>query len=286
MPEETTVDTTAPAVAEPLSTTAEQTMAPVFDFISKQRTEDAPPANTPPADDTAAPVVTPAAPVEKAGDDAPWKKMPIEELLKERGITDTKLLKLITHHQNKGDLSEYFKVFNTDFKDVSDQDLLAMQINQSYADFSDEEKDDLIKAKIDSYKLDSDLYTEEEIRRGKVALKADMKAFREKQIADQAEMIAKEPPAANAQADDAAAIKQYVEALTKHPDYINLESTGTIKIGSGEGAFNMDVDKTKVVAYLADDEVYAKAYQDKNGNTDFSKQLRVAAYAIDPERLS
>jgi len=271
-----------PVVAEPLTTTATEQVAPVLDFIAKQRDGQGDESH-PPADVVPPVVVPPAATEPKAGDDASWKKMPIADLLKEYGVVDDKLIKLVTHHQNKGDLSDYFKTFNTDFTAMPETDLLQMQINEAYADYTEEERADLYQTKLDSYKLDPDLYSEDEIRRAKVAIKADLKDFRAKKIAEQSEMLAKNPASEATQVGDAALTQQYIEALTKNPDYQNFEKTGVITVGPGEAAFNIDVDKAKVMAYLADDEAYQKTYLDNEGKVDFRKQLRVAAYAVDPD---
>lgn len=251
-------------------------------------TVDAPAIDTPIANDSvsadtaAAPVVEASA----AAATASWadliKDVPVTDLLKTKGL-DEKVVKLIDHYQAKGNIDNYIKAYSTNYDAMPDDQLLKLKIERDYADFSEEEREDIFNAEADRYKLDAELYSEAETRRGKTLLKADIAAFR-KQLNEEREslLITGAPQEPQTGVDAQAISQQYQEMLTKSEAYSGLATSGVLKVGAGEAAFNMDVDKDALLAYLTNDEAYAKAHLDEQGKPDFARQLRIAAAATDP----
>jgi len=227
----------------------------------------------------------PAGDGQQAAGETPWadtiKDVPLAKLLEARGL-DEKIVKLIDHYSNRGDLNEYFKAQTVDYDTMPETDLLRLKIDRDYADYSEEERADLYADAVDRYKLDSDLYSEEQVRRGKTALKADLAALKTTLKQEQESYKFKPSEQQHTGADEQALVEQYSQLVTNSDVYKGLATSGVLKVGEGDSAFNMDVDAKAALAYLTSDEAYQKAHLDANGKPDIAKQMRIAAAATDP----
>ena len=254
-----------------------------LNFISaQQETAAAPPSDAVEAAPDAAPAAGPAeaAPAQAAS----WESMPLADLLKAKGIDDNGV-KLIDFYKQNGSLENFIKAYNTDIDKVSDADLLKMQIDETYGTLSEDERRELLEAKLDQYRTDPDLYSDEQVRRGLVQIKADMLQFRQQQKEKQAALLTttKASDSAAQTADHANAMAEYNKLLQQSEAYNGLKQKGVLQVGSGDAAFNMDVNLDAAMAYLTDDEAYSKAHLDDKGAPDMRKQLRIAAFATNPD---
>jgi hypothetical protein len=207
------------------------------------------------------------------------------DFAKQKGITDEKRVKLLDLIENGGDLNEFIKGISRDIDTIPEVDLLKEMIDERYSQLSPEERADLYEDEKNRYKQDADLYDEAEMRKGSVRLKADLHEFKEKlkqQQMDQAFTKATAQRKAAGTDPNADDIKAYAESLKASDIYKGLSEAGVIQVGNGADAFKMDVDKEAVISYLTDMDAYAKAHSGTDGKPDPAKDLRAAAYAIDP----
>lgn len=233
----------------------------------------------------AEPAGQPAATTEAAAAAQQAAPVALTEFAKQKGITDDKVVKLLDLIETGGDLNAYLKGVSEDIDSVPEVDLLKRYIDEKYSVLSDEEKAELYEDEKTRYKQDAELYDESEMRKGSIRLKADLHEF--KQTLKQRQMdeaftqatAQRNAAASNSGADD---IKAYAESLKASDIYKGLSEAGTLQVGNGTDAFKLDVDKEAVISYLTDMDAYAKAHSGENGTPDPGKDLRVAAYAIDP----
>lgn len=237
---------------------------------------------------TKEPVVeaSPAAEPVPATADDDWvgrvKAMDIADIVKAKGLPEG-AAKVLEHLSKNGNIEDYYKAYSTDYLKVPDIDLLAMQIEEEFGDeMTAEEKEELLALKKEQYKLDDDLYSEEETRRGKIALKADMRNYRKQLVTKQAEMILPtNTPAPQANREEL--LKGYMGLLETNESFKSIREKGLLPLGPADAPFNMDVDYKTLVSYLTDDAVNAKAHSTPDGQPDVRKHLRIAAYATNPE---
>lgn len=213
------------------------------------------------------------------------QELSIAEFAKQKGISDEKIVKLFNLIEQGGDLNGFLKGVAEDIDTLPKEERFKRAVYEKFSHLSDEDKAAIYEDEKDRYRLDSDLFDEEATRRGMIRFEAEYKDIlsnlKQKQI-DSA--FTNATAQKNATLDNAAEIQTYIKNLQSSDTYKGISSTKTLKVGGDdETGFNMDVDVEKAVAFLTDPEAYEKAYMGEDGNHDFKKQMRYAAYATDPD---
>jgi len=260
---------------------------------------EAKPTEAPAVAEPAAPAAVPAVPTPSVTE-APaeigidWreqiKKVDASDILKELGYDD-KMVGFFNKWRTDGNISEYLKAVTADFDKMTPEQLMRYQLEQSYPEFSPADIEELYQAKvIDAYKLDPNTFSEIEVRRGNLMLKADAKAVREALQKQQQEYVlsAKPPaPAVDHSAQEAEANReklraQYSGYLTGNQATKDLLTNRRLVMGDGEAAFNYEIgDPQRLLTILQEPQEYARHVFNEDGSPIVDKQLFIAAAALD-----
>lgn len=259
--------------------------------------------------ETAPPAPVEAAKVEKAPTPTPpseatpprpvdWKdelrKADQAEILKELGFDD-KMVGFFNKWRTDGNIAEYIQAVSVDYSKMTPEQLMKYQLTQEFPEFSPEDLEELYQAKIiDAYKLNPEVFSETEVKRGKLVLAADVKKVRADLVQKQQDYIlsAKPPaPTVDTQAQQRETemkeqTDRYMASLNGNPVTKELLANKRLVLGEGENAFNYEVsDPQKVVSILQNPEIYYKHVFQEDGSPMVDKHLFIAAAAIDHKGL-
>lgn len=273
--------------------------------LKAEPTENEKPAETPPVPSApAAPTSsrpeppaaeTPSAPPPIVNWRDEMKKAQLHEVLKDLGF-DEKMVGFANTWRSGGDVTSYLRAALMDYSKLAPEDLIRQQLAEEYPEFSPEDLAELYRAKVvDQYKLDPEVYSEQEVKRGKLLLTADAKKIREGLIQRQQDFImnAKPPEMPDPMKDFEAQVKhqeverekalqQYKASFDAHQATKDLLTNKVLKIGDGEEVFNYEVsDPQKVLTILQDPIQWAQTVFNEDGTPQIEKQLAMSAVAID-----
>ena len=93
--------------------------------------------------------------------------------LKDTKELDPKMINFFHHWKVNGNINEYLKELNTDYENMTSEEVMRHQLRREYPKASEKALNALYKKEIvEAYKLDPDNYTEEEVEMGKLLLEA------------------------------------------------------------------------------------------------------------------
>lgn len=222
------------------------------------------------------------------------KKADQAEILKELGFDD-KMVGFFNKWRTDGNITDYIRAVSVDFAKMSPEQLMKYQLEQAYPEFSPEDMEELYQATLDKYKLNPEIYSETEVKRGKVLIQADAKKVREELTTRQQEYIlSAKPPAPTV--DNTAQVREaelnelrgrYTASLTGAQATKDLLSNKTLTVGSGDTAFKYEIaDPQSILNILQQPEQYARHVFQEDGSPIADKQLFIGAAAIDHVGLS
>ena len=140
----------------------------------------------------------------------------------ELGEIDPKMVGILQAYKN-GNLGDYVRELSTDYNQMSDEDVMRLQLQKDYPKASKEVLDALYESEIiERYKLDPDYFTEAEINKGKLLLSAKAGKIREELVSNQQNDLLPKPPEQKQQ-DNTAEVEAkermdaYRDGLTQHP---------------------------------------------------------------------
>ena len=212
------------------------------------------------------------------------------KFLQDNPELDDKMLGFLNHWKTKGDVAPYLKAITTDFTKMSPEDVMRYSLRERNPEMSAEDFEILAQIKIiDRYKLDSEKFSEAEIKSGRIELMADSREFREKLTNDQKEFIlssapAQEPPDTSEQDYVSQHTEAYKKQLNESPYTKAIVANNQIILGEGPEAFKYNVNPKELTSILENPDDWAKAIfasvPDKDGNGEFvpdvEKQMLVA----------
>lgn len=193
----------------------------------------------------------------------------VAEFLKELKDVDPKVVGLLNHYKNGGDLKEYLNEVSKDFSSMAAEDVMRHQLRLDYPKATDAQLEALYKKEIvEKYNLNS--YDEDEQNEGKLLLEAKADKYREDLAKMQADKIipafdnskAEQERLAQEKANEEYS-KMIVNSFNENPYTKEVLSKNAITIGEGDDKFSFPVD-AKEVADIA-------LYGDKTGELMFEK---------------
>lgn len=208
-----------------------------------------------------------------------------------KGI-DEKLLNFYSHWEsNNGDVTKYLKELTTDYSKMPAEEVMRHQLREEYPKATEKQIDALFKKQVlDAYKIDPNLYTEEEVAEGRLLIEAIADKHRDKLVADQQNFLLPKPSEKTAEPDPQELARQqevqeYQKYMQEHSYTKGLFTNNKITIGEGEEAFNYPINPTEISEILFDSNKWAEnffiANQLPDGSTkylpDVEKQYLVAA---------
>lgn len=274
--------TESPAQPAPAPAVAEPSAAPAT-----------PPVETP---KPAATTETPK-PQDQAAD---WKKtlkqIPETDILKELGYDD-KLVGLLNRWKTGGSITEYLEAASVDYSTMNAEEVMKRHMKQSYPELSKEDFEELYRMNVtEHYKLDPDMFTEQEVRRGNILLNAEAKAVRQKLTESQQQyLISKAPeqtgPTAEEQEKEQQRLQseflsEYKKTIEAHPYVVDIVKNKAISFGEGEERFNFTTeDPGKLLNLLYDSALWQSKMRNADGSLNIEKQILLAAIADDDKSL-
>lgn len=193
----------------------------------------------------------------------------VAEFVKELQDVDPKVIALLNHYKNGGDLKEYLSEASKDFSQMPAEDVMRHQLRLDYPKASEAQLEVLYKKEIvEKYNLNS--YDEDEQNEGKLLLEAKADKFREDLAKTQAEKMI--PAFDNSKAEQERLAqekateewgKKIVNEFNEHPFTKEILSKNVITIGEGDDKFSFPVDAKEVTDIAL--------YGDKTGELMFEK---------------
>lgn len=220
------------------------------------------------------------------------KKVPdTTEVLKAIGFDD-KMVGFFNKWKSGESIQQYLEAITVDYSKMDATEVMKRQLMAKYPDWPAEDMEELYRMKVtEQYKLDPDLFSAEEVKRGKILLQADAKEVRDSMTAKQQEYIMSKPvERPNTQADeDRAAEEAEQKALTAYKTHIetdpltkSLMASKILTIGEGEDSFNYEVPKPEeYLEVLTDSAKWKASLFDEKGNPILRKHFLLAAIAKD-----
>lgn len=249
--------------------------------------------------ETAAPVQPPAAPVAPTTKAVDWrdsiKGLPETEVLKTMGYDD-KLIGLLNRWKSGGSVKEYLEAASVDYAKMDAEEVMKHHLQKQFGDLSKEDFEELYRMKVtENYKLDSDMYSEQEVKRGKILLNAEAKQIRENLIKQQQDYLMPAAPDQNglreqeeskAQEEAQRELDAYRLSIESNPYVAELVKNKILPIGEGEDVFNFSVaDTNNLMAMLFDGGSWGKAMKNADGSPNVQKLMLMAAIASDDKLL-
>lgn len=193
----------------------------------------------------------------------------VAEFVKELQDVDPKVIALLNHYKNGGDLKEYLNEASKDFSQMPAEDVMRHQLRLDYPKASEAQLEVLYKKEIvEKYNLNS--YDEDEQNEGKLLLEAKADKYREDLAKMQAEKII--PAFDNSKAEQERLAqekateewgKKIVNEFNEHPFTKEVLSKNVITIGEGDDKFSFPVDAKEVTDIAL--------YGDRTGELMFEK---------------
>lgn len=179
------------------------------------------------------------------------------DFLKENKDIDPKMLGLVDHwRKNEGNVDPYLRALSTDFSKMSPEDVMKHQLQIQNLDLDAKQLDRLFKLKVtDRYKLDPQLYSEEEVEDGRIEIMADVRPIRA-QLAEQQQAYLVPKPVPKEAGPDPRVLQQQRESeafksnIENHPYTRELFATNALPIGEGADKYSFKVDPKELLDLL------------------------------------
>lgn len=208
-----------------------------------------------------------------------------------------KMLGLINHWKEKGEVTDYLREANTDYSKMDAKDVMRHQLKQEYPKASDKQLDILFESKvIKAYGLSEDDNSEDEIERGTLLLEAEADKYRDTLIQNQEKYFTEKYQEKPKEVDNSEELRQqevenYKKQVIENPIVKDVVSTKKLTIGDGDDKFILELEKpSDLVEMLTNDEAWAKGVHirtEVNGKETYTpntpKQLFLAAVNNDYE---
>lgn len=198
---------------------------------------------------------------------------------------------VVEYYEKTGDITPYLQAKLVDFNQMSDEEIMRRSLREQYPDVSDKAFDRLYKQQvIDKYKLDPDEYGEDDFELGTELLKSEASKSRQKYIDWQNGFKAPEPSNESSQEQDQREIEarealQMFEQSVKSNELTKniLENKRlAIKVGDDEFAYEIP-EPDAIVDMTVDNDKFFSQFASSEGQIDFSKWYKTAAYSQNPE---
>lgn len=216
------------------------------------------------------------------------KKQPETEVYKHLGLDD-KMIGFLQNWKDGGDLKNYFEALSTDYLKMPYEEVMKRQLRMDNPDMPQEDFDEYYRMEVtEKFKLDPDLFTEQEVRRGKILLAAAAKKVRDGLIKQQDTYLLPKAPEQSpgeiaARQQEEAQVAKFKESIETNPFMVDIVKNNAIKIGEGEEAFNYGVEPTELKNILLDSKKWTALLKNEDGTWNVEKQALLAAFARDPK---
>lgn len=217
------------------------------------------------------------------------KKQPETEVLKSLGFDD-KMLGFLQNWKAGGDLKNYLEALTVDYTKMSAEDVMKRQLQNDYPELSPEDFEEFYRMKVtETYKLDPDLFSEQEIRRGRILLNADAKRVRDGLVKEQQNYLIPKAPEKQPEPDNADNERQmgeYKNMIESNPYTKEVLKNKSIVIGEGDDKFTFTTETPEnLLNLLYDPAKWAGTMFNEDGTAKVEKQILMAAIAYDDKTV-
>lgn len=234
--------------------------------------------------------VEPAAPVEPAKVESA-KVEPSKEPAKTEptapSFKDDFIKGVVEYYEKTGDLTPYLQAKLVDFQGMSDEEIMRRDLREAYPDVSDKAFEKLYKQQvIDKYKLDAEMYEEDDIELGKELLKSEASKIRSKYQEWQKGFQAPEPEPDNSSEEEARLFQEFEEKVKNNELTKAILNDKRIAIKTADGDFNFEIqDPNALLDMTIDNDKFFSQFASGEGEIDYAKWYKTSAYAQNPEQF-
>lgn len=259
---------------QPTTTTEEGVQETPADGVPESSTE----TTTTVVESTPAPVV-----------ETPVVEKTVEAKVDSYNFKDDFIKGVVEFYEKTGDITPYLQAKLVDFNQMSDEEIMRRSLREQYPDVSEKAFDRLYKQQvIDKYKLDPDEYGEDDFELGRELLKSEAAKSRQKYVDWQNSFKAPEPSNDDSQEQEQIAVRealQKFEQSVKSNDLTkSILENKRLAIKVGEDEFNYEIpEPDAIVDMTVDNEKFFSQFVAGEGQVDFSKWYKTAAYSQNPE---
>jgi hypothetical protein len=196
---------------------------------------------------------------------------------------------VVEFYEKTGDITPYLQAKLVDFNQMSDEEIMRRSLREQYPDVSEKAFDRLYKQQvIDKYKLDPDEYGEDDFELGIELLKSEASKSRQKYVDWQNGFKAPEPSNDSSQEQEQIAARealQKFEQSVKSNDLTkSILENKRLAIKVGDDEFNYEIpEPDAIVDMTVDNDKFFSQFAAGEGQVDFSKWYKTAAYSQNPE---
>lgn len=214
-----------------------------------------------------------------------------KEVLKALGLDD-KLVGFIDHYTNGGNVKEYLENLTVDYKAMPAEEVMRRHLRAENPELGQEDFEEYCRMEItEKYKQDPDMFSEQEVKRGKILLSTAAKTPRAQLEASQQKYLF-DAPKANAdprlteyqqkEQQQRENLSSYKNIVAENPSTKAFVANSKITVGEGENAFDYNVQSPQdVVDLLYDGPKWASKMTNPDGTPNIAKQLLIAAIVND-----
>lgn len=227
-------------------------------------------------------VETPA--VETPVDTAPKDVKPTEKSA-EYKFKDDFIKNVVDFYEKTGDISPYLQAKLVDFNQMTDQEIMRRNLKEQYPDVSDKAFEKLYQQQIvDKYKLDTDIYDEDDSELGRELLKSEASKLRSQYLDWQknftAPVRAEDQTAKEQQQELEDKLRTFEQSVKSNPLTNNILTDKRISLGD----FSFEVtDPSSIVDMTLDNEKFFSQFASDDGQVDFNRWYKTAAYSQNQE---
>jgi len=260
--------------------------APTGDPVNNGGTADPANADPAPANDPA-----PADPAKADPTPEPAKTEPVKADPPKADPAPTPSFKddfikgVVEYYEKTGDLTPYLQAKLVDFQGMSDEEIMRRDLREAYPEVSDKAFEKLYKQQvIDKFKLDTEMFEEDDIELGKELLKSEAAKIRSKYQEWQKGFQAPEPEPDNRAEEAARLLKEFEEKVKNNDLTKAILNDKRIAIKTADGDFNFEVQNPDALLDMTiDNDKFFSQFATPDGQIDYEKWYLTSAFSQDPQ---
>lgn len=197
---------------------------------------------------------------------------------------DEYIANAVKYYRENKTLKPYLEAYQFDYNEIDDLELLKLQFNGENPDLSEKARTRLFEKEVlGKYRLDDEIYDEDEEELGKELLKRDARRLREKLIEQQKSFIPENVPQGPTPEEIAAAKQQELKvAQSGLKSYLDAQS---IKIDTEDGvALNYEIaNPDSLVDFAVNTDKFWTSFTTDSGEINWDLWAKTMAFIQNPD---
>jgi len=224
-------------------------------------------------------------PTSEPAQETPEQKIEIPKEIQELSdlVQEDEYIKnALEYYKKNRTLEPYLNALNVDYNEMSAEKLLRLKHERENPDLDPKIRQRLFEKEVLSkYKLDDDLYEDEELEIANALLERDANRVRKELIEEQQNFIPKNIPQPPSEEEVQAQIEEAKSQVQSNlKDYLSSKS---IQIDTEE-PFNYGIkDTNKLVDYAVDNQSFFQEFYTEDNQVDWNKWAKTVAFMQDPD---